>query len=198
MAVTRRRVTLPEARVAVADCVLLTAACLLTYWLVTQVLTRVHAVSRDDDLHGGMWAVIATIVACRFSYADSVKAAVSRISASFVSFALCLIYLLILPFHIWALAALAGLSVLVVILIGRPGDAVTAGITATVVIGIAALSPHNAWQQPILRFIDTVVGVAVGVAAAWLGMRVIRQKALHEFQQGAHQPDSATQRGPAD
>ena len=38
----------------------------------------------------------------------------------------------------------------------------------------AALSPHDAWQQPILRLADTIVGVAVGVAAAWVGLRVIR------------------------
>ncbi len=36
------------------------------------------------------------------------------------------------------------------------------------------VSPHDAWQQPILRFADTVIGVAVGVAAAWVGLRVIR------------------------
>ena len=33
---------------------------------------------------------------------------------------------------------------------------------------VAALSPHNAWRQPILQLIDTAVGVAVGVAVAWL------------------------------
>jgi len=34
---------------------------------------------------------------------------------------------------------------------------------------VAAVSPHHAWQQPILRFADT----AVGVVAAWVGLRVI-------------------------
>jgi len=59
-------------------------------------------------------------------------------------------------------------------LIGRPGDAVTAAITTAVVMIVAAVSPHHAWQQPILRFADTAIGVAVGVAAAWVGIRVIR------------------------
>jgi uncharacterized membrane protein YccC len=40
---------------------------------------------------------------------------------------------------------------------------------------VAAVSPHDAWQQPILRFADTVIGVAVGVAAAWAGLRVTRR-----------------------
>jgi multisubunit Na+/H+ antiporter MnhB subunit len=39
---------------------------------------------------------------------------------------------------------------------------------------VAALSPHNAWRQPILRLIDTAVGVAVGLAVAWLSTYVMR------------------------
>lgn len=41
----------------------------------------------------------------------------------------------------------------------------------------AASSPHDAWQQPILRLADTIVGVAVGVTAAWLHLRVIHSRA---------------------
>jgi uncharacterized membrane protein YccC len=59
-------------------------------------------------------------------------------------------------------------------LLGRPGDAVTAGITTAVIMVVAAVSPQHAWQQPILRLVDTVVGVAVGVVAAWTGIQVKR------------------------
>jgi uncharacterized membrane protein YccC len=69
-----------------------------------------------------------------------------------------------------------GTSALAVTLMGRPGDAVTAGITTTVVMVVAAVSPLPAWQQPILRFADTVIGVIAGVAAAWIGLRVIRPR----------------------
>jgi hypothetical protein len=34
------------------------------------------------------------------------------------------------------------------------------------------VSPQHAWQQPILRLADTVVGAAVGLAAAWAGLRL--------------------------
>jgi hypothetical protein len=37
------------------------------------------------------------------------------------------------------------------------------------------VNPHNAWQQPILRFSDTLIGVGVGLAAAWIGLRVARR-----------------------
>ena len=164
----------PRVSAAVAECVVLAVACLVTYWLATHLLSRVHSVGRDDDLLGGMWAVIATIFVLRNSLAKSVAAAVSRTSATLASFVLCLVYLAFLPFHAWALALLVGASALAVTLLGRPGDAVTAGITTAVIIVVAAVSPHDAWQQPILRLADTVVGVAVGAAAAWADIRLRR------------------------
>ena len=117
----------PQARTAVVECVVLAVACLITYWLVTSALSRVYSLSRDDDLLGGMWAVLATIFVLRDSFGKSVAAAVSRTAATSVSFVLCLIYLAFLPFHAWALAVLVGASALAVMLLGLPGDAVTAG-----------------------------------------------------------------------
>jgi uncharacterized membrane protein YccC len=113
-----------------------------------------------------------------------------------VSFVLCLIYLIFLPFHAWALAVLIGASALVATLIGRPGDAITAGITTAVVMVVAAVSPHDAWQQPILRFADTVIGVAVGVAAAWAGLRVIRPITQLARQPGGEPADTPGPRSP--
>ena len=164
----------PQASTAVVESVVLAVACLITYWLVTSLLPRVHSVGRDDDLLGGMWAVIATIFVLRGSSAKSVGAAVSRMTATAVSMVLCLIYLSFLPFHAWALAVLVGASALAVMLLGRPGDAVTAAITTTVIMVVAAVTPQHAWQQPILRLADTIVGVAVGVIAAWAGIQVKR------------------------
>src|SRR6202167_3038591 len=163
-----------QARTAVVECAVLAVACLITYWLVTSALSRVYSASRDDDLLGGMWAVIATIFVLRDSFGKSVAAAVSRMAATSVSFVLCLIYLSFLPFHPWALALLVGASALAVMLLGRPGDAVTAGITTAVIMVVAAVSPQHAWQQPMLRLDDTIVGVAVGAGSAWPGMQVKR------------------------
>jgi hypothetical protein len=88
----------PQARTAVVECVVLAVACLITYWLVTSAVSRMYSLSRDDDLLGGMWAVIATIFVLRDSFGKSVAAAVSRMAATSVSFVLCLIYLAFLPF----------------------------------------------------------------------------------------------------
>jgi uncharacterized membrane protein YccC len=58
------------------------------------------------------------------------------------------------------------------IVIGRPGDVIAAGITTTVVLIAAAVSPHDAWEQPILRLVDTALGIAIGVGAAWLTLEL--------------------------
>jgi uncharacterized membrane protein YccC len=168
--------TWPQARIAILDCSTLAIATMTTYWLVTSLLPHVYSISRADDLLGGLWAVIATIFVCRDSYEHSVAAAVSRMAATSVSFVFCLIYLIFLPAYAWAVALLVGLSALAVMLIGRPGDAVTAAITTAVVMIVAAVTPRDAWEQPILRFADTLIGVAVGIAAVWIGLRLIRPR----------------------
>jgi uncharacterized membrane protein YccC len=170
----RTTLTAAAVRVAVLDCLVLGVACFAAYWVVARLLSHLHSVSRADDMVGGMWAVIGTIFVTKFSYQQSLAAGISRLAGTFVSFALCLVYLIFLPFHAWALALLIGLSALVMMLAGRPADAGTAAITTAVLLVLAGVNPQHAWEQPILRLADTAVGVAVGVAAAWLGSRFIQ------------------------
>jgi Fusaric acid resistance protein-like len=158
----------------VARGALLAISCAISYWLITHILANTYSISRDDDLLGGMWAVAATIFVYRYGHAESVRAALSRMAATSVSFVLCLVYLLIFPFYLWGMATLIGIGAIVVTAMGRPDDTITTGITIAVIMVVAALSPHDAWRQPILRLVDTAVGVAVGVAAAWLGANAMR------------------------
>jgi uncharacterized membrane protein YccC len=130
-------------------------------------------VSHADDVLGGIWAVIATVFVYRTSYAGSASAALSRMSATLLSFCLCLVYLVILPVDAVGLAAMVGVSGLAATLLGRPQDAVTASITTAIVLGVASLSPHNVWQQPILRLVDTALGTAVGLGMAWIVLRLM-------------------------
>jgi uncharacterized membrane protein YccC len=167
-------VTSASLRAATADSILLAFACLISYWLTTSVLSLAYSVSTSDDALGGLWAVIATVFLFRESYNKSMAAAASRMVATLVSFALCLAYLAFLPSSPWGLAILICLSVLVTALIRRPEDEITAGITTAVVMISAKLSPHDAWREPILRLADTAIGVAVGLVAAWLGLRAVR------------------------
>ena len=160
-----------QTKIAIIHGVTLAASCALSYWLITHVLGHSIAVSRDDDFLGGMWATIATLFVYRFSYEQSIGAALSRMTSTVVSFVLCLVYLLMFPFHLWGLAALIGIGTVTMSLIGRPDDIVTTGITTAVVMVVAASSPRQAWIQPVLRLVDTIVGVSVGVVAGWLSLR---------------------------
>src|SRR4029078_9074013 len=145
-----------------------------SYWLITHLLPRVFSVSRDDDLLGGMWAVVATVFVFRNSCEQSVRAALLRMSATSLSFVLCFIYLLLFPFHFLGMAALVAIGAVGMSLLGRPDDITTTGITTTVVMVVAAMSPDHAWHQPILRMIDTVVGTAVGVLGGIIYSAVTR------------------------
>jgi uncharacterized membrane protein YccC len=159
---------------AVLHAAMLSILCMVSYWLVTQMLPRVFSASRDDDLLGGMWAVVATIFVYRYGYQQSVGAALSRMAATFLSFALCFVYLLFFPFHVCGMAALVGVGAVAMSLLSRPDDIITTGITTAVVMVVAAISPDHAWKQPILRVVDTIAGVAVGVFGSWIGLKSAR------------------------
>ena len=142
-------------------------ACFISYSVITCVLAPV--VAEPDAFLGGMWATVATVFVFRESRVGSFAAGISRLFATGVSFALCLAYLLVLPFHPAGLAALLGVGTLILMSLGRRDDIVTTGITTTVVMVVAAMSPQDAWHQPLLRLADTVVGIAIGVACKWIG-----------------------------
>jgi uncharacterized membrane protein YccC len=142
-------------------------ACAISYWIITYGLAPF--VDRASDFLGGMWAAVATVFVFRDTRANSVSAGLSRLLATCVSFALCLLYLLLFPFQPVGMAALIGIGTVVMMLLGRREDIVTTGITTAVVMVVAAMSPHDAWQQPLLRVVDTVVGIAVGIACRWIG-----------------------------
>ena len=78
-------------------------------------------------------------------------------------------YLLLFPFTPVGLAILLGIGTLVMALLRRRDDIVTTGITTAVVMVVAAMSPNDAWQQPLLRLFDTVVGIALGVICKLIG-----------------------------
>src|SRR5277367_1204462 len=107
--------------------VTLSILCVISYWLITHMLARAFSVSRDDDLLGGMWAVVATVFVYRYGYEESVGAALSRMGATALSFVLCFIYLLFFPFHLWGLATLIGGGTVAMFLLGRQDDIITTG-----------------------------------------------------------------------
>src|ERR1700704_5350197 len=63
-------------------------ACLITYWIMTHILSRF--VDQSSDFLGGMWAVVATVFVFRETRLGSLSAGIARLIATCVSFALCL------------------------------------------------------------------------------------------------------------
>ena len=154
-------------------------AALVSYELATRILTSAIS-SRDDQLLGGMWSVVATVFVCRESYQDSVRSALSRIAATSLSFILCLGYLLLFPFSSWGMTILIAIGAVILVIIGRPGEVITTSITTTVVMVVAGISPQHAWRQPILRLFDTLIGIAVGITAAWIAKSLRNLNHLNE------------------
>jgi uncharacterized membrane protein YccC len=152
----------------------MTIACAISYWITTSGLTTF--VDKSSDFLGGMWAVVATVFVFRDTRTNSISAGLARFIATCVSFALCLLYLLLFPFQVVGMAVLIGVGTVVMMLLGRREDIVTTGITTAVVMVVAAMSPRDAWQQPLLRLVDTVVGIAVGIGSMRIASFLFVQK----------------------
>jgi len=165
-------------RTAFDHSVALAVACLVSYWVAADGLSSIHSLSSDDDQLGGMWAVIATVFVYRETHRENVAAALTRSSATLISFALCLTYLAIFAFHPIGLAVVIGLGTFGLMATGRDGDVITTGITSAVVLIVAAVSPEDVWQQAILRISDTAVGITVGVCASWMALRLAERRAV--------------------
>jgi uncharacterized membrane protein YgaE (UPF0421/DUF939 family) len=150
----------------VAYAIDMAAAAVITYCLMTFVIPSL--VNRPIDPVGVLWAVISTVFVFRDTRAHSLSAGLSRLVATFVSFALCLMYLALFPANPLALIALLTIGTLLMMLLGRRDDIGLTAITTAVVLIVAANVPHDALQQPFFRLIDTIVGIAVGVACKWI------------------------------
>jgi uncharacterized membrane protein YccC len=141
-------------------------ACLVSYAVMTELLNA--AVEGHADLVGGMWAAVSTAFVFRDSRQHSLSAGAGRLIATCVSFALCLPYLWLIPPNVAGMAMLLTVGTLLMVLMDRREDIITTAVTTIVIMVVALERPVDAWQQPLLRLFDTVVGVAIGVAGKWL------------------------------
>jgi len=140
-------------------------ACAIAYAITTSMLASLT--SRDDDLLGGMWAAVATAFVFRDTRVHSLAAGFARFFATCISFGLCLIFLTFSPPTALAIPILVTAGSLIMVILNRREDIVTMAITTIVVMVVAIISPSHARAQPILRLIDTVIGIAVGVGCKW-------------------------------
>jgi uncharacterized membrane protein YccC len=140
-------------------------ACLITYWIAASLIPAVAG--RPSTPVGILWAVISTVFVYKDTRSHSLTAGLSRLAATLLSLALCLAYLWLFPATALGMAALMLIGTLIATALGRSDEIGLTAITTAVVMIVAANAPDHAWQQPLLRLLDTVVGVAVGVACKW-------------------------------
>ena len=141
-------------------------ACFVSYEVAAFALSGL--VGHSDQYLGVTWATVATVFVFDDSRSSIVSAGFARLLATGVRFALCRIYLSLFPFTPVGLAVVLGAGTAVMIMLNRREDIATTGIATSVAMVVAAMSSHNALQQPLLWIMDTVVGVAVGVGVGWL------------------------------
>jgi uncharacterized membrane protein YccC len=139
---------------------------------LTIAVACISVTSSHSAMLGGIWAAISVVFVFRATREDTWSAGVARLIATSVSVVLCLLYLWFIPFTVAGMAALIGLGTLAMMLLGRRDGIVTTGITTVVIMVVAALSPVDAWHQPILRLVDTIVGIGIGVASKWAASRL--------------------------
>ena len=111
-------------------------SCLVSFWIDTTAAARLPFVNQSTVLLGGMWAVIATVFVFRYSFGQSVAAALSRMVATTVSLVLCLLYLLALPFSPVGMAALIAAGAIIMTVAGRREDTVR-----------SASRPRSSWSS---------------------------------------------------
>ncbi|WP_431272024.1 FUSC family protein [Dankookia sp. P2] len=151
----------------------LTLACMVSYGAIQMIFSGLVDASLVPL--GGTWAAVSTIFVLRDSRAGSLSAGLARLLATCVSFVLCLGYLLLFPASFAGLAALLCLGALVMAALDRRDDIIATDITTCVIMTVAASHPSQAWLHPPLRFLDTVVGIAIGVAFRWAGDLLLRR-----------------------
>jgi uncharacterized membrane protein YgaE (UPF0421/DUF939 family) len=141
-------------------------ACLLTYCSMTWVFPRL--VGSNSESVSVTWAVISTVFVFGSSRVHSLTAGKDRLLATGASFILCLSYLMLFPFAAVGLAGLLIVGSLLMIALGQRDQIGLTAITTVVVLVVAADKDHNAWQEPFLRLLDTLIGVTIGLACRWI------------------------------
>jgi uncharacterized membrane protein YccC len=140
----------------------------LSFSLALAISSLVHG-SSDAATIGAMWAMISAIVVTQETRSATLDTAWLRIFGSLAGAAISAVYLSFLPFSVVGMAFLVGLTVLVCQVLGIPGHARLAALTAGVVMVVSALNPDI---PPVInagtRFFEVIIGSTVAVAVVWI------------------------------
>lgn len=148
-------------------------AVLISYLVGFYLTGSFHDESR---YFGAMLAAIASIVALQSDVQTSIKQGWLRVLGTFIGAVIATAYLLIFPFSVAGLIATVFLLEIVCMMLSIPDNGKMATIALIVIMLISQKNPDI---PPIvnssLRFLETAVGVGIGIAIAWI-IELIRGK----------------------
>lgn len=141
-------------------------AILLSYLVGFYLTGSFHDESR---YFGAMLAAIASVVALQSDIKTSIKQGWLRLLGTFIGAVLATAYLLVFPFTIAGFIATIFVLQIVCMVFSIPDNGRMSTIALIVIMLISQKSPNI---PPIvngsLRFLETFVGVGIGIAIAWL------------------------------
>jgi hypothetical protein len=136
-----------------------------------RMLPHMLSVSRDGDLFGGMWAVVAAVFVYRHSYGRGCCRCLIPHGRNRTE--LCPLFYLSALFPVPLLGNghadwNRGCRDVFTRSTGRRNHHRNHDCGRD---GVGAISPDQAWKEPILRMVDTIARVAVRVLGAWISLQ---------------------------
>lgn len=123
----------------------------------------------ESRYFGAMLAGIASVVALQADIKTSIKQGWLRVLGTFIGATIATAYLLIFPFSVAGFIVTVFILEIACMMLSIPDNGKMATIALIVIMLISQKNPDI---PPIvnssLRFLETAVGVAIGIAMAWL------------------------------
>lgn len=130
----------------------------------------------ESRYFGAMLAAIASVVALQSDLKTSIKQGWMRVLGTFIGAVIATLYLLFFPFSLLGFITTVFLLEIVCMALSIPDNGKMATIALIVIMLISQKNPEI---PPIvnssLRFLETTVGVLIGIAIAWL-VGLMKQK----------------------
>jgi uncharacterized membrane protein YccC len=140
-------------------------ACLITYWVMISLLPGLTA--RPSTPVAIIWAVISAAFIYKDTRSHSMSAGISRLLGALISVVLCSTFPTLFQPSPVGMAILIAIGTIATIWLDRSGEIGVTGMTTAAVLVVSIGDPQKAWQQPVMRLLDTVAGIIVGVACKW-------------------------------
>lgn len=148
-------------------------AVLVSYLVGFYLTGSFHGESR---YFGAMLAAIASVVALQDDIKTSIKQGWMRVLGTFIGAVIATIYLSIFPFSVTGFIVTVFVLEIACMVLRIPDNGKMATIALIVIMLISQKSPDiPPFVNGALRFLETSVGVGIGIAMAWLVER-IKQK----------------------